>query len=80
MPFTRRSHNYSPHKRTRIVTIYNKGMKAKAIGAEFSLSPGAIYAIVRRYRSQASARELPRSGRPLILDERYKRHIFRLIT
>lgn len=39
----------------------------------------AIFGIVRRYRSQISAKDKPRSGRPTILTDRDKRHIERIV-
>lgn len=80
MPVRRPGPNHSPHKRTEIATMFRKGIRAKAIAAEFRISRGAVYQICRRYKLQESAKDLPRSGRPPILDERDKRHIFRLIA
>jgi transposase len=73
------NHNHSPHKRTRIVTAYNLGMKAKTVGLKEGISARAVYAIVERYGKQQSAKDQPRSGRPPLLDGRHKRHIFRCI-
>lgn len=71
--------HHSPYKRTRIATAYFKGVSAKAIACDESISPRAVYAIVDRYKVQKSAKSLPRSRRPTIFDESYKRYIFRLI-
>ena len=70
---------YSPHKRTRIVTAYDLGMSAPTISIKEGVSPGVIYGIVRRYRIQKSAKSSPRVDRPPSLNSRDKRHIFQLI-
>src|SRR5438034_3699163 len=70
---------YSPHKRTRIASLYSSGVSAKAIATREGITPRAVYGISDRYRIQNSGRSQPRSGRPPILTERDKRAIMRQI-
>jgi transposase len=79
MPGNRCKPHHSPHKRAKIVGLYLSGVSAKALAAKFDLTARAVYNIAQRYKHQQSARSNARSGRPRILDERHKRHIFRLI-
>lgn len=79
MPRISQKPHHSPHKRTKIVHQFLSGVSAKAIAAKFDLTPRAVYGITQRYKHQKSAKSNPRSGRPPLLNERAKRHIFRLI-
>jgi transposase len=79
MTGNRNKPHHSPHKRAKIVAQYLSGVSAKAIAAKFDLSAQAVYNINQRYKNQQSAKSNPRSGRPPLLDERHKRHIFRVI-
>lgn len=79
MTGSRNKPHHSPHKRTKIVHQFLSGVSAKAIAAKFDLTPSAVYNVHYRYKHQQSAKSRPRSGRPPRLDERDKRHIFRLI-
>jgi transposase len=71
---------YSPHKRTRIVTAYNLGLSKRALWAKEGVIPASVKGIVKRYKTQKSAKSLPRSGRPRALNERDLRHIDNAIT
>lgn len=71
--------HHSPHKRTAIATAYRKGTPARAVAAEYDISPSAVYAIARRYDTQISGKSRPgRGGKPK-LDERTIRRILREI-
>lgn len=70
---------YSPHKRTRIVTSYNSGVSVKAISIKEGVPSPSIYGIIKRYRVQKSAKSSPRVGRPPSISIRDKRRIFQLI-
>jgi transposase len=72
--------NYSPHTRTRVVMLRNCGLPLYRIAHSEGISPGSIHGIIRRYRDQKSAQDLPRLGRPAALTDREKRIIFRCIN
>jgi transposase len=55
--------------------MYDSGVSALEIGDSEGLSRHAIYGIIRRYRSQQSAEDKHRSGRPSILSDQDKSHI-----
>jgi transposase len=61
------------------VTMYDMGLKPREIQARTGLSRDAIHGVVRRYRSQASARSKPRSGRPPALTGSDNSHILRTV-
>ncbi|KAI3572119.1 hypothetical protein IWW34DRAFT_764779, partial [Fusarium oxysporum f. sp. albedinis] len=63
MPRIRQNTYHSPHKRTRLVTMYESGVRVKDIADKEGLSRRAIYGVIRRYRHQQSAKDLSRSGR-----------------
>ncbi|KAL2752517.1 hypothetical protein ACRALDRAFT_2112316 [Sodiomyces alcalophilus JCM 7366] len=75
---TRQQH--SPHKRTRIVALHEAGLTYREIARREGVAPGTVGGICKRYRDQESAKSLPRSGRPRILNERDIRHILRLLN
>lgn len=79
MPRIRQKTHHSPHKRTRIVIMKDLGVPLDEIVAKEGVTKHAIFRIVRRYRSQISAKDKPRSGRPTILTDRDKRHIERIV-
>lgn len=59
--------------------MYNNGVSISDIVAKEGVTKHAIFGIVRRYRHQESAKENSRSGRPLIVTDRDKSHILRII-
>lgn len=71
---------HSPHKRARIVALYEAGWSQRRIASHDAVSPGTIPGILKRYRDQKSAKSLPRAGRPRILTERAIRYLFRFIA
>jgi transposase len=79
MPRIASKSHHSPHKRTKVVHQFLSGVSARAIAAKFDLTRSAVYNIHYRYKQQQSAKSRPRSGRPHSLNERDKRHLFRLI-
>lgn len=79
MPQNTNKPHHSPHKRTKIVYNYLSGVSAKAVAAKYNVTPRAVYNINQRYKVQKSAKSNPRSGRPRVITERGKRHLFRLI-
>lgn len=72
--------NYSPQKRTEIVTAYKNKVSVQVLAQQEGVSRSAIYGIISRYATQQGGEDLPRSGRPLALTDRQKkkRHIVRL--
>lgn len=70
---------YSPHKRTRVVTSYDLGVPGRQIALNEGVSLHSIHGIVRRYRVQKSAKSSPRAGRAPIIKDRDKRRILQLI-
>lgn len=70
---------YSPHKRTRVKMLHEMGFTRAQIAAQEGVNRHSVKGIVTRYRHQTSARTTPRSGRPKIISDRDKRHIFRII-
>lgn len=58
---------------------YKSGIFPTQIAAEEGVSKYAIFGIVRRYKEQQSAKSNPRSGRPTIIKNGDKNHIFRII-
>jgi transposase len=79
MPRVRQKTHHSPHKRTRIVMMKDLGVPLDEIVAKEGIIKHAIFGIVRRYRSQISAKDKPRSGRLTILTDRDKKHIDQLV-
>jgi transposase len=71
--------HWSPHKRGKIVALLSAGLSGKAVAAQFNISRDAVYSLNKRYKHQINGRSNLRSGRPPLLDERHKRHIFRVI-
>ncbi|KAM5529739.1 transposase [Fusarium oxysporum f. sp. phaseoli] len=55
--------------------MYESGVRVKDIADKEGLSRYAIYGVIRRYRHQQSAKDLPRSGRPPALSDIDKTHI-----
>jgi transposase len=55
--------------------MYESGVRVQDIADKEGLSRHAVYGIIRRGRTQQSAKDKPRSGRPSILSERDKMHI-----
>lgn len=71
---------YSPHKRTRIVTKYDAGIKPSIIAAEEGVPVNSIRGIAKRYRVKKSATSMKRCGRPATITERDKRVLLRIIA
>ncbi|KAJ9412597.1 hypothetical protein QL093DRAFT_2585027 [Fusarium oxysporum] len=59
--------------------MYESGVRVNDIADKEGLSRHAIYGVIRRYRHQQSAKDLPRSGRLPALSDRDKTHIKILI-
>lgn len=57
------------------MTMYDNGVSVPDIIAKEGVTQHAIFGIVRRYRTQESAKSKPRSGRPTVLSDRDKKHI-----
>lgn len=79
MPLVTPKKHWSPHKRTKIATALSSGILACSIAEKEGLSPQAMYAIAKRYRTQISAQSLLRSGRLKIITETDKRYILRYV-
>jgi len=61
--------NYSPHKRTQIITEYNLGQSAKVVALKYGCPPASVYKIAKRAQGQISCRSRRKSGRPPALSE-----------
>jgi transposase len=59
--------------------MYESGVPVREIADKEGLSRHAIYGVIRRYRHQQSAKDIPHPGRPQLLSERDKSHIKTLI-
>lgn len=68
-------HEYSPHKRTRIAVLHASGTPIRALALQEGIPAGSVSGIIRRYRTQQSARSHQRSGRPGKLSEQVKNRI-----
>ena len=70
---------YSPYKRTKIVTEYDLGTSRKLLAEKYDIPYNSISGIVSRYRRQQSAVSLPRPGRPPVISDRALRQVIREI-
>jgi transposase len=59
--------------------MYRGGHSAQEVAINEQVSRATVYGIVKRYRYQYKGQDQPRSGCPLKLSERDKRHIMRVI-
>jgi transposase len=79
MPRITSRNEYSPHKRTRIALKYRTGRSRRRIAFEEGVPSGSVSGVASRYGQQTSARSQPRVGRPKIISDRDKNHIFRIL-
>jgi len=70
----------SPNKRSRVVAARDHGIKWGVIGRMEELSEKTCQSIAKRALFQTSCISRPRSGRPISIDERQGRRIFRTIA
>ena len=70
----------SPQTRTLIVAAHANGQTYKEIAAAYKVRRGTIQGVVARYGGRDTAESGRRSGRPVVLSGRDKRHIMRLVA
>lgn len=70
---------YSPHKRARIVSARESGMKYKDIALREGVKEATCRKIFSRAPKQTSCVTRPRKGRPQLISDRDARRIFRTI-
>lgn len=71
---------YSPHRRTQIITAHKSGVPAATIAELHGISKGCVHAVIKRYKHRNGAENAPRSGRPPKLGECEVRKVLRLIA
>jgi transposase len=74
---------WSPHKRTRVVTMASCARSYREIAAKTGVTRGSIAGIIKRYKVQTSAQNNPRISRPQhphSITDRDLRHINMIIT
>ncbi len=70
---------YSPHTRACVAVAYECSASPDSIALKYGVRKGSIKGIVKRYKTQQSAKSKQRSGRPQKITEEDEENIVRLI-
>lgn len=66
----------SPTQRSAIIAAHGAGVSQAKLAAKYGCTPKTIYNTLKRYKDDQIFINRPKSGRPHILTDRAKRHLF----
>jgi transposase len=72
-------HRVTEEERGRIVVMSESGLSQRAISRELQIHHSTVDWVVNKWTTHHTIQDLPRTGRPLILDDRTKRHLCRMV-
>ncbi|RYG63349.1 hypothetical protein EON64_16100 [archaeon] len=75
---TRRRHRVTEVKRIHILTLREQGCKLSQIAQQTKVTLGAVRAVLHKWKQHHTIQDLPKTGRPPILDDRTKRRLARM--
>ena len=73
-------HELSEFDRGRIVGAHDAGMSERAIGEMYGFPKSTVHDIIKAFDEEGLTHARPRSGRPLILDDRDRCHLVRNVN
>src|SRR2546430_9859075 len=69
----------SLEKRSRIHTLHQIGFSTREVAAQEGIDQSSVVRICKKFAETGSFDDLPKSGRPRIMSERYERKLLRYI-
>src|ERR1041385_7804081 len=66
-------------KRSRIHTLHQMGLSTREVANQEGVNQSSVVRICKKFNETGSFVDLPKSGRPRIMSERYERKILRYI-
>ncbi|RYY73126.1 hypothetical protein EON63_20165 [archaeon] len=69
---TRRRHRVTEVNRIHILTLREQGCKLSQIAQQIKVTLGAVRAVLHKWKLHHTIQDLPKTGRPPILDDRIK--------